>query len=118
VASAAAAHAETLRRAQAICAEAEARADAAAARADAAERRAGRGEDEAAEARAETRRLEKELKARATAPYPQPPLCSGFRLGSAGAARWWSHVCWAEGAGTSGLRSAVLDAGEALLMPA
>ena len=54
--TAAATHAETLRRAQAICAEAEARADAG-------ERRAGRLEAEADDARAEARRLEKELKA-------------------------------------------------------
>lgn len=56
--TAAAQHAETLRRAQAICAEAEARAEGA-------ERRAGRLEAEAADARAEARRLEKELKASA-----------------------------------------------------
>jgi len=106
VTSAAAAHAETLRRAQAICAEAEARADAAAARADAAERRAGRGEDEAAEARAEARRLEKELKARRprNAPAPQcagpaaaPRLMVRVRVGSAGAACLYWRVCWAKG---------------------
>jgi len=53
--AAAATQAETLRRAQTICAEAEARADAA-------ERRVSRAEEEADGARSEARRLDKELK--------------------------------------------------------